>query len=155
MRDDDWRSDRIGSALRGDNPTVLSRLPEGFAVMGDVQWLPGYCVLLTDDPDADRLADLPRDRRLRFLASMDRLADAVHRACSDADSSFRRLNLEIQGNTDAFLHAHVWPRYDWEPPERIKRPVALYPISHWSDPATALGPQHDALRAEITRLLTG
>jgi diadenosine tetraphosphate (Ap4A) HIT family hydrolase len=149
----DWRSDRIGAALRGANPTVISRLPEGFAVMGDVQWLPGYCVLLTDDPAADRLADLPRERRLRFLTSMDRLADAVHRACSDADSGFRRLNLEIQGNTDAFLHAHIWPRYDWEPPERIKHPVSGYAASCWSDPANALGPKDDALRAEITRHL--
>jgi diadenosine tetraphosphate (Ap4A) HIT family hydrolase len=150
---DDWRSDRVGAALRGANPTVLARLPEGFAVMGDVQWLPGYCVLLTDDPTADRLADLPRERRLRFLASMDRLADAVHRTCARADPGFRRLNLEIHGNTDAFLHAHIWPRYDWEPPERGKGPVALYAASCWSDPANALGSEHDALRAEITRQL--
>ncbi len=32
----DWRDDRIGSALRGENPTVLGRLPAGFAVIGDV-----------------------------------------------------------------------------------------------------------------------
>ena len=38
---DDWRADRIGAALRGDNPTVLRRMPGGFAVVGDVQWLPG------------------------------------------------------------------------------------------------------------------
>ena len=42
-----WRLDRIGSALRGENPTVLARLPGGFAVIGDVQWLPGYCVVLS------------------------------------------------------------------------------------------------------------
>ena len=53
-----WKADRIGAALRGENPTVLARLPAGFAVMGDVQWLPGYCVLLTDDPTATRLSDL-------------------------------------------------------------------------------------------------
>lgn len=46
--DHDWRADRVGSALRGENPTVLRRLPGGFAVMGDVQFLPGYCVLITD-----------------------------------------------------------------------------------------------------------
>ena len=47
-----WRTDRIGSAIRGENPTVLARMPAGFAVIGDVQWLPGYCVLLSDDPVA-------------------------------------------------------------------------------------------------------
>jgi hypothetical protein len=70
-----WRADRIGSALRGENPTVIRRLPGGFAVMGDVQWLPGYCVLLTDDPSVGRLSDLARP--LEFLASLERLRRAV------------------------------------------------------------------------------
>lgn len=147
---DDWRADRIGAALRGDNPTVLRRMPGGFAVVGDVQWLPGYCVLLTDDPRVQRLSDLPRGRRLEFLDSMARLGEAVERACGESDPEFRRVNLEILGNTDPYLHAHVWPRYGWEPPELVRKPVWLYPPGHWSDPATALGPQHDGLRAAIT-----
>jgi len=64
----DWRQDRVGAALRGDNPAVLRRLRAGFAVMGDVQFLPGYCVLITDTPGVDRLTDLPRRRRADFLA---------------------------------------------------------------------------------------
>jgi diadenosine tetraphosphate (Ap4A) HIT family hydrolase len=135
--------------LRGDNPTVLMRLPASFAVIGDVQWLPGYCVLLADDPAVSRLTDLPRPRRRAYLDSMDRLGEAVEQACSAADPAFRRINLEILGNTDAFLHAHVWPRYDWEPPDRIGYPVWLYPEENWVDPATALGTQHDTLRAAI------
>jgi diadenosine tetraphosphate (Ap4A) HIT family hydrolase len=145
----DWKRDRIGSALRGENPTVLARLPASFAVIGDVQWLPGYCVLLADDPAVTRLTDLPRGRRREFLDSMDRLGEAVERACGAADPAFRRINLEILGNTDEFLHAHIWPRYDWEPPERAGYPVWLYPEERWSDPATMLGPQHDGLRAAI------
>jgi hypothetical protein len=84
---------------------------------------------------------------------MDRLGEAVERACAAADPAFRRVNLEILGNTDPFLHAHVWPRYDWEPTERISHPVWLYPAEKWSDPATALGPRHDPLRAAISREL--
>ena len=149
----DWRADRIGAALRGENPTVLRRVPGGFAVVGDVQWLPGYCVLLTDDPQVQRLSDLPSDRRMQFLDSMARLGEAVERACAERDPEFRRVNLEILGNTDPYLHAHVWPRYGWEPPELVRKPVWLYPPSHWSDPATALGPRHDELRAAIGRHL--
>lgn len=148
-----WRSDRIGTALRGENPTVLRRLPGGFAVIGDVQWLPGYCVLLTDDPSVTRLTDLPRPRRLAFLESMDRLGEAVERACAELDPAFRRINLEILGNTDPFLHAHIWPRYDWEPPEIAGRPVWLYPREHWTDPAHALGPAHDPIRTAVRRHL--
>jgi diadenosine tetraphosphate (Ap4A) HIT family hydrolase len=149
----DWRSDRIGSALRGENPTVLARLPGGFAVIGDVQWLPGYCVLLADDPTVTRLSDLPPPRRLDFLASMERLGEAVEQACHALDPAFRRVNLEILGNTDPFLHAHVWPRYDWEPGDLVGKPVWLYPAENWSDPALELGPRHDELRAEIGRRL--
>jgi diadenosine tetraphosphate (Ap4A) HIT family hydrolase len=149
----DWRSDRIGSALRGENPTVLARMPAGFAVMGDVQWLPGYCVLLSDDPSATRLSDLAPEQRSAYLDSMARLAAAVEVACAQADPAFRRVNVEILGNTDEFLHAHIWPRYRWEPEDLVGGPVWLYPLERWRDPATALGPQHDALGAAITASL--
>ncbi len=147
-----WKADRIGSALRGENPTVLRRMDAGFAVIGDIQFLPGYCVLLTDTPGVDRLTDLPRPRRLTFLADMERLGEAVQTVCRRRDPAFRRVNLEIQGNHDPFLHAHVWPRYAWEGPELVWRPVALHPLDSWHDPRpeTVLGPQHDEWRREIT-----
>lgn len=146
---EDWRDDRIGSALRGRNPTVVRRLTAGFAVIGDTQFLPGYCVLLVDDPAVGRLSELARDRRAAFLADMDRLGEAVERACGRLDPAFRRVNLEILGNTDPFLHAHVWPRYAWEPEELAGRPVWLYPRERWSDERYALGPRHGALREAI------
>jgi diadenosine tetraphosphate (Ap4A) HIT family hydrolase len=149
----DWRADRIGSALRGENPTVMARLPGGIAVIGDVQWLPGYCVLLTDDPSVQRLSDLPQGKRSAFLDSMARLGQAVEQACSDFDPDFRHVNLEILGNTDPFLHAHVWPRYNWEPSDIVGRPVWLYPAERWSDPTTQLSPRHDVLKEAITKRL--
>lgn len=146
----DWRDDRIGAAHRGENPTVLAELAGGFAVMGDVQFLPGYCVLLGKDPTVTSLAAMPRASRVQFLADADLLATAVERACSAVDGAFRRVNLEVLGNADAFVHAHVWPRYKWEPPALRTRPVWLYDPARWSEPATVLGPEHDALRARIT-----
>lgn len=128
---------------------MLAHLPGGFAVIGDVQWLPGYCVLLSDDPNAARLGDLSAEGRFAFLTSMDRLGAAVESACAEHDAAFRRINLEILGNTDPFLHAHIWPRYAWEPADLARKPVWLYPPESWSDPTTALGPDHDALRASI------
>lgn len=145
----DWRMDRIGAALRGENPTVLRRLESGFAVIGDVQFLPGYSVLLVDEVNVQRLSDLPRVKRLSFLSDMDRLGEAVERACAQLDPDFRRVNLEILGNTDPFLHAHVWPRFEWEPAELVSKPVWLYPRERWSDERFSLGPQHDVLRDAI------
>jgi diadenosine tetraphosphate (Ap4A) HIT family hydrolase len=132
---------------------VLGKLPESFAVIGDAQYLPGYCVLLVDDPAVDRLTDLPRDRRMRFLDSMDRLGEAVQKACTELDPQFRRLNYEILGNTDAYLHAHIFARYQWEPAERIGGPVWRYDKSAFYGDATALGPQHDQLRQRIIQHL--
>lgn len=146
----DFRADRVGSALAGTNPTVLRRLWVGFAVIGDVQHLPGYCVLITDTPGVDQLTDLPVERQHVFLEDMALLGRAVATVCARRDPGFRRINLEIQGNTDAFLHAHVTPRYDWEPDDIVGWPAALH---HWTDrvdaDAHALGPQHDELRAEL------
>ncbi|WP_069884261.1 HIT family protein [Streptomyces luteocolor] len=146
---DDWRTDRIGAALRGGNPTVMRRLASGFAVIGDVQFLPGYSVLLADDSGVQRLSDLPKAKRLAFLTDMDLLGEAVERACRRLDPDFRRVNLEILGNTDPFLHAHVWPRFEWEPAALVGKPVWLYPGERWSDERFRLGPQHDAVREEI------
>lgn len=148
-----WQQDRIGTALRGENPTVLCRLSASFAVIGDVQFLPGYSVALVDRPGVDRLSDLPRPDRLDFLSDLDRLGEAVEQVCRARDAGFRRVNLEILGNSDPFLHAHVWPRYDWEPADLVGRPVWLHPPERWSDPATRLGPQHQELREEITAAL--
>ncbi|MFE6735254.1 HIT family protein [Microbacterium sp. NPDC057650] len=145
----EWREDRIGSAARGENPTVLGETTAGYAVMGDVQFLPGYSVLLSRNPSATALAELPRAERVQYLADVDLLATAVERACRAHDPAFRRMNIEILGNTDAFVHAHIWPRYEWEPADIIHKPVWLYDSSHWSDPAHALDARHDALRAAI------
>ncbi|APY90012.1 diadenosine tetraphosphate hydrolase [Streptomyces alfalfae] len=146
---DDWRTDRVGSALRGENPTVMRRLRAGFAAIGDVQFLPGYSVLLVDDPDVQRLSELPKAKRLTFLSDMDVLGEAVERACRRFDPAFRRVNLEILGNTDGFLHAHVWPRFEWEPPDLVRLPVWLYGREHWHDERHALATRHDALRGAI------
>ncbi|MEU7087121.1 diadenosine tetraphosphate hydrolase [Streptomyces achromogenes] len=147
---DDWRTDRIRAALSGENPTVLRRLTAGFAVIGDVQFLPGYSVLLVDEPEVQRLSDLPRAKRLSFLSDMDQLGEAVERACRRLDPAFRRVNLEILGNTEPYLHAHVWPRFAWEPADVVGKPVWLYPRALWSDEQFRLGPQHDVLRNAIS-----
>ncbi|WP_309119356.1 hypothetical protein [Paenibacillus sp.] len=46
MSIENWKQDRISSAVRGEHPLVIAELKSGFAVIGDTQFLPGYCVLL-------------------------------------------------------------------------------------------------------------
>lgn len=128
---------------------MLRQLSAGFAAIGDVQFLPGYCVLLSDDAGAGKLTDLPRARRSHFLEDMDVLGEAVEIACAQRDLDFRRVNIEILGNTDSFLHAHVWPRFDWEPDHLRPMPVWLYPKEMWTSKDYRLSEVHDELRREI------
>jgi len=41
-------SERVRLAREGRNSYVICRMSSGWAVMGDVQFLPGYCLLLPD-----------------------------------------------------------------------------------------------------------
>jgi diadenosine tetraphosphate (Ap4A) HIT family hydrolase len=140
-----------------DDPATLGRFEIGRAVLGQTQFLPGYSLLLCDVPGAERLTDLPRPRRREFLAAMESLGEAVEIVCRRRDPAFRRINLEILGNLTPMLHAHVWPRYEWEPYELKIRQVGRYPLEQWHQPDTQLGPQHavlrDDLRTELAHLV--
>jgi diadenosine tetraphosphate (Ap4A) HIT family hydrolase len=140
----DWRADRIGAAERGENPLLLARLRSGFAVIGDTQFLPGYCVLLAS-PAAPSLNALPFAARSEFLLDMALLSEAVERG-----TGCLRTNCELLGNTDTYLHAHVWPRYGWEDDQHRPSPVWSYPRDRWSDPRWAYNDAaHGALRGRI------
>ncbi|HTQ12824.1 MAG TPA: hypothetical protein VMH86_03030 [Rhizomicrobium sp.] len=143
-----WMRDPIGSAERGENPTVLARLRSGFAVFGWSQFLPGYSLLL-GVPRVARLEDMPRDGRRLFLDDMGLLGEAVARACAP-----RRVNYSIYGNTDPYVHAHVVPRYDWEPAERVTRPIWEYGPEKWSAPEYAFDEaKHGDLKRRIAAAL--
>jgi diadenosine tetraphosphate (Ap4A) HIT family hydrolase len=144
----DWLKDPVGSALRGENPTVMARMKSGFAVFGIVQYWPGYCLLLAC-PEAARLEDIDRTRRATFLDEMGVLGEAVARVCSP-----RRVNYSIYGNTAPYVHAHVVPRYDWESEERILAPIWNYPRDIWENPEHAFDEKkHGALKARIASAL--
>lgn len=143
-----WRKDRLGSAERGDNPTVLTRLTTGWAVMGDTQHLPGYCLLLYSGT-ANHLSELSHRDRVAFLSDLALLGEAVESACRELDPDFRRVNYEILGNTWHHLHGHVHARYEWEP--EANRSVPVWRYDDRNDARYALGPQHDRLRAGIIR----
>lgn len=69
-------------ARRGANDAVICRLLPGSAVVGDVQFLPGYCLRLAD-PVVASLNDLDDARRAEFLRDMGRLGDAILHVTSE------------------------------------------------------------------------
>ena len=120
----DWKKDRLASAVSGENPTIILQMKSGFAVLADSQFLPGYCILL-GYPRSAALNELSPDARRTFLTDMCLIGDALTSVCHPL-----RINYEILGNTDAYLHAHIIPRYEWEPDGLRKQPVWLYPPEH-------------------------
>lgn len=124
--DDEWKKDRIGSAINGTNPMIITKMKSGYVVIGDTQFLPGYCVLLPNKK-VGCLNELDFEERKDFLLDMTIVGDAINYVCNP-----KRINYEILGNSDEFLHAHIFPRYSWEE-EKAKRPVWLYPRNNWTD----------------------
>jgi diadenosine tetraphosphate (Ap4A) HIT family hydrolase len=92
---------RVDALRAGRDPSFVARLVSGWAVLGNPQVLPGYCLLLPDPVGAERAA---------FLADMAALGDAVLAA-----THALRINYAIFGNLDPALHAHLIPRYHDEP----------------------------------------
>jgi diadenosine tetraphosphate (Ap4A) HIT family hydrolase len=99
--------------------------------------------------DADHLTDLTREQRAEFLHDMGLLGEAVFAVCNGFDPAFRRINYEVLGNTLHHLHAHVHPRYAWEPPEFRRGPVWRYPVEVRDAPEHAVAEQHETLRQAI------
>lgn len=123
---------------------LIKELKGGYAVFGDVQFLPGYCVLLPKR-EVHSLNDLPLKEREQFLSDMSILGDAIIHSCNPI-----RVNYDILGNTDNYLHAHVFPRFEWEKEERRRMPVWLYDSSNWQKKETAYNPKkHDEIRNSI------
>ena len=105
---------RVAACRAGADPTMIARLRSGWAVLGDPQVLPGYCLLLPD-PVVPHLNALEPAMQQVFLADMARIGQAVQEI-TDAV----RINYAIFGNVEPALHAHVIPRYEDEPADLIK-----------------------------------
>ena len=137
-------ADRVAQARAGTNPNVIARLPSGWAVIGDVQFLPGYCLLLAD-PVVASLNDLSVKARAQFLHDMVCIGDAMLKVTD----SFR-INYEILGNSEPELHAHIFPRYMSEVEERRRMPAWFYDWQnavHFSE--TEHGHLVKAIRAQL------
>lgn len=137
-------SQRVELARAGQNPYVILRMASGWAVMGDVQFLPGYCLLLPD-PVVPSLNDLSPSGRSLFLQEMAAIGDAILSVTGAI-----RINYEILGNAEPELHAHIFPRYAHEPEERRRKPVWAY---GWQDAPRFEEAVHGGLRRQLRSAL--
>ena len=100
---------RVEALREGRDSTFIAKMPSGWAVFGERQFLRGYALLLPD-PVVPTLNDLTPPTRDLFLSDMGRLGDALLAA-----TGALRINYAMFGNLEPTLHAHVIPRYRGEP----------------------------------------
>lgn len=126
----------------------ITHLPSGVLRLGETQYWPGYCVLFAE-PQVPSLNDLSGDQRGQFLADMARVGDAVMTVCQPL-----RINYAIFGNSYPVLHAHIIPRYEWEPAEMKPKNPWAYAEEIWSGAEYAYAPEkHEAMLQDIKRRL--
>ena len=81
---------------------------------------------------------------------MSLIGDAIQEVCNP-----RRINYSIYGNTDVFLHAHIFPRYEWEPEDRIPKPVWQYSEDKWHDSKYHFSAEeHGELKEKLSKQIT-
>jgi len=137
--------ERVAQARQGRNPYVICRMPSGWLVIGDVQPLPGYCLLLAD-PVVESLNALDPPARAAYSLDTIRIGDALL-ALTDA----WRINYETLGNSEPALHTHIIPRYRSERDDKRGRPAWVgydWRTSRKFDPA-ADGPFVERLRRHL------
>ncbi|MCR9116378.1 MAG: hypothetical protein NXI22_05415 [bacterium] len=110
----------VEACRAGENDRTICRVPSGWVVLGEVQFLRGYSLLLPDPVVAD-LNQLASPQREQFLLEMSAVGDAILKV-TDAI----RINYEMLGNVEPALHAHVFPRYAGEPEDLRTKPVWFY-----------------------------
>ncbi|MDG2341297.1 MAG: hypothetical protein P8L32_08895 [Paracoccaceae bacterium] len=112
-------SERVELARIGKNPYVITKLPLGWLVIGDVQPLWGYCVILAD-PVVPSINDLSEKERVQYSLDVLRAGDALLKV-----TNAYRINYETLGNTEPALHTHIIPRYLEEPEDKRKYPAMM------------------------------
>jgi diadenosine tetraphosphate (Ap4A) HIT family hydrolase len=130
---------RVRECRAGDYPKRICRVSSGWVVLGDVQFVTGYCLILPDPVVAD-LNQLDAAGRKTFLHEMTIVGDVLLEITGAV-----RINYEIIGNVEPALHAHIFPRYADEPEDLRLRPVWFY---DWEN-APEFDPQRDAPIMEL------
>lgn len=111
---------RVSDCQTGSYPKQICQLSSGWVVLGDVQFLTGYCLLLPD-PVVANLNEMEIEKRKVFLYEMSVLGDVLLKI-----TGALRINYEMIGNVEPALHAHLFPRYADEPEELRLKPAWFY-----------------------------
>lgn len=125
---------RVAACRAGTFPQAICRVHSGWVVLGDVQFLRGYCLVLPD-PVVSHLNELGATDRKTLFYEASVVGDALLKITGAV-----RINYEILGNLEPALHLHIFPRFADEPVEWRTRPPWFY---DWEQ-GPAFDPRRDA-----------
>lgn len=128
----------------GSLPNLVGKVASGWVILGEIQVLEGYCLLLPD-PVVPHLNALTGEGRRQFLDDMARVGDVVLEVTGAA-----RINYEMLGNLEPALHAHIFPRFETEVAELRTKPIWFY---DWSAAARFDPALHGEILSAIRRRL--
>jgi len=112
--------ERVRECQKGVYPKLIGKVSSGWIVMGDVQFLEGYC-LIYPDPVVDDLNALDSEQRKTLLYEASVVGDALLEITNAV-----RINYEILGNLEPALHVHIFPRFANESDALRSKPVWFY-----------------------------
>lgn len=114
-------SKQVEAARAGTEPALICRVPSGWVVLSNWQFLRGYCIQMSD-PVVPSLNDLTQQARAAYVSDMVIIGDALLEA-----TGAYRINYAVLGNSDQVLHSHIVPRYLTEPEVLRKETPWSYP----------------------------
>ena len=131
--------DRIQDSRQGAFPFQVHEFEHSFLYLGEHQYYPGYCVLVTKDHFRE-MTDMPDKIRQEFFQEM-------MQAHTWIQEIFRpeKMNMCSLGNVVGHVHWHFFPRYADD--EHFKNPPWLQ-MQHF-DSAKVTGQQRDELIQKI------
>ena len=108
--------DTVAKIRRGGHAALIAELSESYAVLGENQGCPGWCVLLLKE-HAEHLAGLGAARQRSLWDDVARVAGAVRGvfATTGKAGGPPRINYECLGNMVPHIHWHLIPRHADDP----------------------------------------
>jgi diadenosine tetraphosphate (Ap4A) HIT family hydrolase len=130
----------------GAHPGLIAEMETGWAILGGSQYFRGYTMLLCKCP-APELEDLDWEFRLKFLAEVALVSEAVNRVTQP-----HKMNVESLGNVTPHLHWHFFPRQLSEP-EPLKPVWLVMPKPEEAEQYALDAEKHGELKAAIAAAL--
>lgn len=109
------------------SPNFVYEFKNSYVELGNNQYFEGYCILFAKER-FEHLSDMPFGLRSEYLNEMAILGEVMLEVLGAI-----RINYNILGNTLHLVHAHLFPRYEWEDETLRKTVVWKYDANFFTD----------------------